>query len=176
MTSNSQAIIQDVRADFEKKLEYVAGEAARQATADATERGLFKMLIEMGLKLLTLLFAMRSEHANRETLRMPDGSASDYHDKISQSKPSKPQNKHLWATLDGKEAALSRLSTQVQLRLGKHLRHKIALCDGCPSLQARLAKYFSGFIQFWILSTPTNISGRWLMPYSVKLTSADVSG
>ena len=31
MTSNSQAIIQDIRADFEKMLEYVTGEEARQA-------------------------------------------------------------------------------------------------------------------------------------------------
>lgn len=48
MASNSQAIIQDIRTDFEKMLEYVTGEQARTATADSTERGLFKMLIEMG--------------------------------------------------------------------------------------------------------------------------------
>jgi hypothetical protein len=315
MTSNSQAIIQDIRADFEKMLEYVKGEEARKATADAMERGLFKMLIEMGLKLLTLFFEMRSQNANRENLRMSDGSVAYYHrdtprnyvsifgklrfarpyfyrsgfggrapldaelslgedcysdlvrevhdylsvygvyhracetvgrllgltlstralqtnlaedaadvlnyydqkpapapsseaeilviqtdgkgipmilektkpdkvrlgkgekhgrkkeaivtsvysiepsprtpeqvvasyyDQISLSKPTQPQNKHLWATLDGKDTALSRLSTQVQPRAGKHIRYKIALCDGCPSLQARLAKYFSDFIQ-----------------------------
>jgi hypothetical protein len=56
MTSNSQVIIQDIRTDFEKMLEYVTGEQAQTATADRTERGLFKMLIEMGLKLLTLFF------------------------------------------------------------------------------------------------------------------------
>jgi hypothetical protein len=56
MTFNSQVIIQDIRADFEQMLEYVTGEQARTATADAMERGLFKMLIEMGLKLLTLFF------------------------------------------------------------------------------------------------------------------------
>ena len=55
MTSNSQVIIQDIRADFEKMLDYVTGEQARTATADATERGLFKMLIEMGLKLLNFV-------------------------------------------------------------------------------------------------------------------------
>lgn len=315
MTSNSVAIIQDIRADFEKMLEYVTGEEARKATADATERGLFKMLIEMGLKLLTLFFEIRSQSANRETLILPDGGMAVYHrdtlrayvsifgklrfgrpyfyrrgqggqapldaelslgedcysdlvrevhddlsvhgvyhkaceiigrllgltlstralqsnvaedaadvlayyeqkpapapeseaeilviqadgkgvplilekakpdkvrlgkgekhgrkkeaivtslysiapaprtpeqviasyyEQISLSKPAKPQNKHLWATLDGKDAALSRLSTQVQFRLGGHIQHKIALCDGCPSLQARLAKYFPDFIQ-----------------------------
>ena len=319
MTSNSQAIIQDLRADFEKMLEYVTGEEARRATADATERGLFKMLIEMGLKLLTLFFEMRSQNADRENLSMPDGSVLYYHrdtprnyvsifgklcfarpyfyrsgmggqapldadlslgedcysdlvrevhdylsvhgvyhkasemigrllglrlstralqtnlaedaadvsnyydqksaptpsseaeilviqadgkgvplisektkpdkvrlgkgekygrkkeaivtsiysiasaprtpaqviasyyeremDKISLSKPVKPQNKHVWATLDGKDAALRRLTAQVDLRVGNHTRYKIALCDGCPSLQARLSKYFSEFIQ-----------------------------
>jgi hypothetical protein len=315
MTSNSQAIIQDLRADFEKMLEYVTGEEARRATADATERGLFKMLIEMGLKLLTLFFEMRSQQAARKNLILPDGSVAQYHrdtprryvsifgklrfvrpyfyrpgqggqvpldaelslgedcysdlvrevhddlsvhgvyhkaceiigrllgltlstralqsnvaedarevsayyeqkpapapdseaeilviqadgkgvplilekvqpdkvrlgkgekrgrkkealvtsvytiapalrtpeqviasyyDQISLSQPTQPQNKHLWATLDGKDAALSRLSVQVQRRTGKHIQHKIALCDGCPSLQARLTHYFSDFIQ-----------------------------
>ena len=48
---------------------------------------------------------------------------------------------------DGKDVALSRLVEQVQLRLGRHIQHKIALCDGCPALQLRLAKYFPDFIQ-----------------------------
>ena len=315
MTSNSQIIIQDIRADFERMLEYVTGEEARRATADATERGLFKMLIQMGLKLLILFFEMRSQSASREKLSLPDGSVAYYHrdtprqyvsifgklhfarpyfyrrgqdgqapldaelslgedcysdlvrevhdylsvhgvyhkaceivgrllgltlstralqsnmaedaadvsnyydqkpapaseseaeilviqadgkgvplilekakpdkvrlgkgekhgrkkeaivtslysiapaprppeqviasyyDQISLSQPAQPQNKHLWATLDGKDAALRRLSTQVQRRIGKHIRHKIALCDGCSALQARLAKYFPDFIQ-----------------------------
>jgi len=315
MTSNSKAIIQDIRADFEKMLEYVTGEEARRATADATERGLFKMLIQMGLKLLTLFFEMRSQHAHRENLILPGGRVVHYHrdtprryvsifgklrivrpyfyrrgeggqapldaelglgedcysdlvrevyddlsvhgvyhkaceiigrllgltlstrvlqsnvaedaaevcnyyeqkgapapeseaeilviqadgkgvpmileevqtdrvrlgkgekrghkkeavvtsvytiapaprtpeqviasyyDQISLSKPSRPQNKHLWATLDGKDAALKRLLTQVQPRTGQHIRHKIALCDGCSPLQMRLAKYFSDFVQ-----------------------------
>ena len=321
MTSNSQVIIQDVRTDFEKMLDYVTGEQARKATADATERGLFKMLIEMGLKLLTLFFVMRSQSARRESLKMVDGSELRYHrdtkrryvsifgklcferpyfyrkgkggqtpldaelslgddcysdlvrevsdylgvygvyhksceilerllglkistrvqqtnlgedavevlkyyaqkpalatgseaeilvvqadgkgipmileevqrdgeqsqtidkvrlgkgekqgrkkeaivtsvysietfartpkqviasyyDKISLSRPVQPQNKHLWATLDGKDAALFRLTEQVQARLGEHIKYKIALCDGCPALQARLIEYFPDF-------------------------------
>lgn len=284
MASNSQAIIQDIRTDFEKMLEYVTGEQARTATADSTERGLFKMLIEMGLKLLTLFFVMRSQSASRERLKRADGSELRYHrdtkrryvsifgtlcferpyfywkgkggqtpldaelslgddcysdfvrevndylgedaadvsayyaqkpapvasseaeilviqadgkgvpmileetkaapvrlgkggkygckkeaivtsvysievfirtpeqvvasyyDKISLSKPCKPQNKHLWATLDGKDAALRRLSKLVAARLGSQVRHKIALFDGCQTLQIRLAKYFPDFI------------------------------
>jgi len=324
MTFNSQVIIQDIRTDFEYMLEYVTGEQAKTATADAAERGLFKMLIEMGLKLLTLFFAIRSQNASRATVKTAKGSTLKYHrdtqrryvsifgalhfarpyfyrkgedgqtpldaelslgddcysdlvrevtdylgvygvyhkasdilgrllgltlstrviqtnlgedaaevsayytqkpaplvsseaeilviqadgkgipmileetkpDKvrlgkgekhgrkkeaivtsvysikrlmrtpeqvlasyydtpalagsareINVSKPSKPQNKHLWATLDGKDAALSRLAEQVQPRLGNHIQHKIALCDGCPSLQKRIAKYFSDLVQ-----------------------------
>lgn len=315
MTFNSQGIIQDIRADFETMLEYVTGERARAATADEIERGLFKMLIEMGLKLLTLFFILRSQKAKREALQLENGSllyyhrdtkrryvsifgelsfvrpyfyrkgqdgqtpldgelslgedcysdlvrevndylgvhgvyhkASDilerllglklstraiqanlvedaanvsayyaqkpaplasseaeilviqadgkgipmileetrpdkvrlgkgekhgrkreatvtsvysivhfirtpeqvvasYYDKISLPQPSKPQNKHVWASLEGKDVALSRLVEQVQPRLGRHIQHKIALCDGCPALQLRLAKYFPDFIQ-----------------------------
>jgi len=315
MTSNSQGIIQDIRSDFENMLEYVTGEQARIATADETERGLFKRLMEVGLKLLTLFFVIRSQNAGRETFKTADGSVLYYHrdtkrryvsifgklhfvrpyfyhkgqegqipldaelrlgedcyselvrevsdylgvydvyhkacdilerllglslstrviqtnlgedaaeveayyaqkpapaanseakilviqadgkgipmileepqpdkvrlgkgekhgrkkeaivtsvysierfirtpeqvvasyyDKISLAKPSQPQNKHLWATLDGKDAALSRLAAQVQSRLGSHIQHKIALCDGCPSLQTRITKYFPDFIQ-----------------------------
>ncbi len=314
MTFNSQVIIQDIRKDFDNMLDYVTGEQARTATADATERGLFRMLIEMGLKLLTLFFVMRSQSASRETLKMADGSdlyyhrdtkrhyvsifgklcfvrpyfyrkgkdgqtpldaelslgddcysdlvrevtdylgvygvyhksceilerllglnlstrvvqtnlgedaadvsayyaqkpapvasseagilviqadgkgvplileetqtdkvrlgkgekhghkkeaivtsiysiepfartpeqvVASYYDKISLDKPSKPQNKHLWATLEGKDVALRRLSKLVTVRLGDHIQHKIALCDGCKALQTRLAKYFPDFI------------------------------
>ena len=315
MTFNPQGIIQDIRADCETMLVYVTGERARTTTADEAERGLFKMLIEMGLKLLTLFFIMRSQNAGREALKVEDGSVLYYHrdtkrryvsifgelsfrrpyfyrkgqdgqtpldaelslgddcysdlvrevndylsvygvyhktsdilerllglklstraiqanlaedagdvsayyaqkpapvasseaailviqadgkgipmileatqpdkvrlgkgekhgrkkeatvtsiysiarfirtpeqvvasyyDKTGLAKPSKPQNKHLWATLEGKDAALSRLAEQVQPRLGRHIEHKIALCDGCPALQMRLAKYFPDFIQ-----------------------------
>ena len=315
MTFNSQVIIQDIRTDFEEMLEYVTGEQARTATADATERGLFKMLIEMGLKLLTLFFIMRSQNASRETFKTADGSELRYHrdtkrryvsifgklrfvrpyfyrkgkggripldaelslgddcysdlvrevndylgvngvyhkgcetlerllgvrlstrvvqsnlgedaadvlayyaqkpapvasseaeilviqadgkgvpmileetkpdgvrlgkgekhghkkeaivtsvysikaftrtpeqvvasyyDKINLDRPSKPQNKRLWATLDGKDTALNRLAKQVRFRLGSHIQYKIALCDGCEALQTRIAKHFSGFTQ-----------------------------
>ena len=322
MTSNSQAIIQDIRMDFEKMLDYVTGEQARTASADATERGLFKMLIEMGLKLLTLFFMMRSQNASRATLKTAKGNTLPYHrdtqrryvsifgtlqftrpyfyrkgqeahtpldeelslgadcysdlvrevndylgvygvyhkacdilerllglclstrviqtnlgedatdvvayyeqkpspiasqeaeilviqadgkgvplilektqpdpvrlgkgekrgckkeaivtsvysiapwirtpeqviasyydreasgeDKTGVSKPCQPQNKHLWATLDGKDAALSRLAKQAHPRLGNHIQFKIALCDGCPALQKRIARYFPDFAQ-----------------------------
>jgi hypothetical protein len=314
MTFNSQEIIQDICKDFENMLEYVTGEQAKTATADATERGLFEMLMQMGFKLLTLFFIMRSQSASRASLEMADGRewschrdmqrtyfsifgkvrfmrpyfyrkgeggrtpldeelslgedcysdlvreihdylsvygvyhktcdilervlglrlstrvvqtnlsedaaeveayyaqkpapqaereadilviqadgkgipmileesvsekvrlgkgkkhgrkkeavvttvytieafvrtpeqvVASFYDQIHASRPPKPQNKHLWATLDGKEAALCRLAEQVTSRLGDHLRHKIALCDGCEALQTRIAKQFSDFI------------------------------
>jgi hypothetical protein len=80
-------------------------------------------------------------------IRTPEQVVASYYDKISLDRPSKPQNKHLWATLDGKNVALRRLAEQVQFRLGSHIQHKIALCDGCKALQTRLAKYFPDFIQ-----------------------------
>lgn len=313
MTFNSQEIIQDIHKDFENMLEYVTGEQARRATADDTERGLFKMLMQMGFKLLRLFFIMRSQAASRKPLKAADGNEWPYHremqrtyfsifgkvgfmrpyfyrkgaggrtpldeelslgedcysdlvreihdylsvygvyhkscdilervlglrlstrvvqtnlgedaaevaayyaqkpappaereanilviqadgkgipmilektasekarlgkgekhgrkkeavvttvytidafvrtpeqvvasyyDKIHAYHPPKPQNKYLWATLDGKDIALDRLAKQVTSRLGDHLHHKIALCDGCEALQSRIAKQFCDF-------------------------------
>ena len=56
MTFNSQEIIKDVRAQFEHMLDFVTGEQARTATADHIERGLFKLLLSLGAKLLQLFF------------------------------------------------------------------------------------------------------------------------
>ncbi len=63
----------------------------------------------------------------------------------STSKPPKPQHKHIWATLDGKDAALDRLVKQVAPRQGNHILHKVALCDGCEALQSRIAVRFPDF-------------------------------
>jgi hypothetical protein len=67
-------------------------------------------------------------------------------DKKELKKDSKPQNKHIWATLDGKDVALSRLTKQVALREGAHIHYRIALCDGCEALQSRIVLQFQGFI------------------------------
>ena len=61
-------------------------------------------------------------------------------------KDSKPHNTHIWATLDGKDVALSRLTKQVALREGAHIHYRIALCDGCEALQSRIVLQFQGFI------------------------------
>jgi hypothetical protein len=65
--------------------------------------------------------------------------------KESPSKRSKPQNKQLWATLQGKDVALERLAGQVNKREGPHIKHRIALTDGAKALQARVLTYCSGF-------------------------------
>jgi hypothetical protein len=318
MTFNSQRIIQDIRTDFEKMLDFVMGEEARTATADKIERGLFSLLLTMGAKLLGLSFVMRSQACARGKHQRKDGcelpyqqdkkrdyysifgklplwrpyfykkglggespwdaelslgedcysdmvrevsaylgvytvygkssdilerllglklstralqeniaaDASDveayyeqkpppspmeeaeilviqadgkgvpliletpaeakvrlmkgekrgrkkeavvttvytiaatprtpaevvasYFDQNQGKKlsaaPPKPQNKHIWATLDGKDTALARLSRQVDLRQGEHIQHKVALCDGCEALQSRIAAQFPDFV------------------------------
>jgi hypothetical protein len=321
MTFNSQEIIQDVRAEFEHLLDFVTGEQARSAKADHIERGLFKMLLKLGAKLLQLFFTMRSEICSRQAVQsknrqvlpyhrdtdriyfsifnkvfierpyfykpgvgaqipmdaelgLGDDSYSDllretteylavYHvyggsnadfmerlfgfslstralqenvaedsesveayyaqklppcpeseaeilviqadgkgipmvleeDEVPEAqvrlgkgqkhghkkeaivtaiytisaaprtpleviasffketqpkkrlkKDAKPKNKYIWATLDGKDVALTRLSIQVALRESAHLLHRVALCDGCEALQSRIVLQFQGFI------------------------------
>lgn len=56
-----------------------------------------------------------------------------------------PQNKHIWATLDGKDAALSRLAVQVEKREGAHTQQRVALTDGCEALQKRVETHLPDF-------------------------------
>jgi hypothetical protein len=65
--------------------------------------------------------------------------------KQAASKRTKPQNKHVWATLEGKDTALERLARQVAPRQGSHISHKVALCDGCEALQTRIETRFPDF-------------------------------
>ena len=78
MTSNSQTIIQDIGQEFEMLLNFVTGEQAHQATADQIERGLFKLLLAMGAKLLRLFFVMRSEACSREPDQTVAGQSLPY--------------------------------------------------------------------------------------------------
>ena len=55
MTFNSREIIQEIRTDFEKMIDFVMGEEAQTATADQIERGLFSLLLTLGAKLLGLI-------------------------------------------------------------------------------------------------------------------------
>ena len=58
-----------------------------------------------------------------------------------------PQNKHVWATLDGKDTALERLALHIQHREGSHIQHRVALCDGCAALQTRITSHFPDYSQ-----------------------------
>ncbi len=58
-----------------------------------------------------------------------------------------PQNKHVWATLDGKDTALERLTHHIRTREGVHIQQRVALCDGCEALQTRMATYFPDYAQ-----------------------------
>lgn len=78
MTSNSKMIIQDIRQEFEMLLNFVTGEQAHQATADQIERGLFRLLLAMGAKLLRLFFVMRSEACSREPHQTATGATLAY--------------------------------------------------------------------------------------------------
>jgi hypothetical protein len=79
MASNSQEIIQDVRAQFEYLMDFVTGEKAQTATADHIERGLFKLLVVLGASLLRLFFVMRSKTCSRETLHTATHKIRPYH-------------------------------------------------------------------------------------------------
>jgi len=68
--------------------------------------------------------------------------ASLFHPTPLQAQPPKadhaPQNKRLWATMAGKDAALDRLAGQVSAREGPHIQHRVALTDGAEALQDRI--------------------------------------
>jgi hypothetical protein len=76
--------------------------------------------------------------------RTPEAVLQSYYDLPPTAPPAEsaaratPHNKHLWATLDGKDTALARLAQQVQAREGPHIQQRVALCDGCEALQTRL--------------------------------------
>jgi hypothetical protein len=68
-------------------------------------------------------------------------------DKQPNSAPAskRPQNKQVWATLQGKDVALDRLQQQVKKRDGDHIKHRVALCDGDEALQTRIVTRFGHF-------------------------------
>lgn len=61
-------------------------------------------------------------------------------------KRSKPHNKRLWATLEGKEAALQWTAKFVAQQEGPHIRHRVALTDGSEALQTRTQAQFPDFV------------------------------
>lgn len=57
----------------------------------------------------------------------------------------RPQNKQLWATLEGKRVAFERLRRQAQRRDGPHVAARVALCDGCQALQRHFREHLPSF-------------------------------
>jgi hypothetical protein len=74
-----------------------------------------------------------------------DLSKSEFDTEMQKQVRPKPQNKHTWATLDGKDEALERLAKYVRLLEGDPIQYRVALCDGCEALQLRVLLYLDGF-------------------------------
>lgn len=71
--------------------------------------------------------------------------AQDTHTTVAAASRTGPQNKQVWATLAGKDAALERLATQAAKRDGRHIQARVALTDGCQALQQRMQHYLPDF-------------------------------
>jgi len=52
-----------------------------------------------------------------------------------------PQQKRLWVTLQGKDAAIEELARQLHKRDSAHIQHRVALTDGSEPLQQRMRQY-----------------------------------
>jgi hypothetical protein len=62
-----------------------------------------------------------------------------------QSKRPGPTNKKVFATLEGKEVAITRLAEQAAYRQGGHITDRVALTDGAEPLQAQVTSKLEGF-------------------------------
>jgi hypothetical protein len=75
--------------------------------------------------------------------------ASLFETDTNQAEPAKrsgPTNKRLFATLDGKDAALSWTARQAWQYQGPQIKHRVALTDGAEALQKRMLALFVGFV------------------------------
>lgn len=63
----------------------------------------------------------------------------------SRSNDTRPVNKCLWATLEGKAAALAFTARQTQRQEGPHIVSRIALTDGSEALQDQVREAFPGY-------------------------------
>ena len=62
-----------------------------------------------------------------------DLSKSEFDLETQKRERPKPQNKHTWATLDGKDEALERLAKYLRFLECDHIQERVALCDGCEA-------------------------------------------
>jgi hypothetical protein len=80
MTSNSDAIVQQVQHDFQNLLGYITGPTARAQTAYTVELTLFRRLLALGATLLRLFFVTRAAVRPTEPILAQDGTRLTYHD------------------------------------------------------------------------------------------------
>lgn len=67
-------------------------------------------------------------------------------DTLEAAERSSPTNKRLFATLEGKDKALSHTAQHADKHLGAHIRSRVALTDGAEALQQRVLAVFVGFV------------------------------
>ena len=67
-------------------------------------------------------------------------------DNTDPTKRASPTNKRLFATLDGKDAALLRTIAHTWKQQGPHIKSRVALTDGAEALQKRVVALFVGFV------------------------------
>ena len=79
MFSNSKQMIQQIRQDFERLIEYVSGEGSQTRTAYEVELTLFRQLLALGRQLLLLFFQHRAAQRPKEPVHAPDGTPLPYH-------------------------------------------------------------------------------------------------
>ena len=70
---------------------------------------------------------------------------TEVNEKTDDSKAEKLHNKHLGATLEGKSAAFDSLANEVSGRDTEHINDRVAITDGCPSLQNQMTERFGNF-------------------------------
>lgn len=68
MNYNVPEMKASIRAEFEAMMQFVTSEEAQTATADQIERGLFQLLLNLGVQLLFLFFQMRSQTSSRKAI------------------------------------------------------------------------------------------------------------
>lgn len=76
MSHNADTIVHDLHVEFESMLSYVKD--SHTATADQVERGLFRRLLSLGLRLMLLFFAMRTAEAIRGEHQLANGETLPY--------------------------------------------------------------------------------------------------
>lgn len=80
MTSNVEAIVQEVHADFQKLVSYVTGAESAQQSAYTVELTLFRSLLALGRSLLRLFFEQRAA-VRPAAPQAADGRALVYHER-----------------------------------------------------------------------------------------------